>query len=137
MRGFELVEKLPRGPSLSSFRTFRALPDTFLGVGVSSNIEQSLIGFSVLHDGCCFPLHCQYHGTLAFFELLHEIAGTTPESRRDWISLVMSKRKRFHGELRVRSLVGAVGIEPSSPVQTRKLFIPRSDKNYKTTETPK
>ena len=28
-------------------------------------------------------------------------------------------------------LVGAVGIEPSSPVQTRKLFIPRSDKNYK------
>ena len=32
----------------------------------------------------------------------------------------------FHG-----ILVGAVGIEPSSPVQTRKLFIPRSDKNYK------
>jgi hypothetical protein len=30
-----------------------------------------------------------------------------------------------------RWLVGAVGIEPSSPVQTRKLFIPRSDKNYK------
>jgi hypothetical protein len=28
-------------------------------------------------------------------------------------------------------LVGAVGIEPSSPLQTRKLFIPRSDKNYK------
>ncbi len=24
-----------------------------------------------------------------------------------------------------------VGIEPSSPVQIRKLFIPRSDKNYK------
>jgi hypothetical protein len=24
-----------------------------------------------------------------------------------------------------------VGIEPSSPLQTHKLFIPRSDKNYK------
>jgi hypothetical protein len=29
-------------------------------------------------------------------------------------------------------LVGAVGIEPSSSLKTRKLFIPRSDKNYKT-----
>ena len=28
-------------------------------------------------------------------------------------------------------LVGAVGIEPSSPLQTRKLFILRPDKNYK------
>ena len=28
-------------------------------------------------------------------------------------------------------LVGAVGIEPSSPLQTRKLFILRSDKKYK------
>jgi len=41
MRVFELVEKLPRGPSLSFFRTLKALPDTFLGVGVSSNIEES------------------------------------------------------------------------------------------------
>jgi transposase len=29
------------------------------------------------------------------------------------------------------NLVAAVGIEPSSPLQVRKLFIPRSDKNYK------
>ena len=65
MRGFEFIEKLPRGPSLSFFPTLKALPDTFLGVGLSSNIEQSLIGFGVLHDGC-FPLHCEYHGTLAF-----------------------------------------------------------------------
>jgi hypothetical protein len=28
-------------------------------------------------------------------------------------------------------LEARVGIEPSSPLQTRKLFIPRSDKNYK------
>jgi hypothetical protein len=28
-------------------------------------------------------------------------------------------------------MVGAVGIEPSSPLQTRKLFILRSDKKYK------
>src|SRR5258708_530481 len=29
------------------------------------------------------------------------------------------------------NLVGAVGIEPSSPLQVRKLFMPRLDKNYK------
>ena len=29
-------------------------------------------------------------------------------------------------------LVGAVGIEPSGPLQTRKLFIPRSHKSDKT-----
>jgi hypothetical protein len=34
-------------------------------------------------------------------------------------------------------LVGAVGIEPSSPPQIRKLFIPRSNKNYKNDEAPK
>jgi hypothetical protein len=82
MRGFELVEKFPREPSLSFFRTLKTLPDTFLGVGVSSNIEQSLIGFGVLHDGGCFPLHCEYHGALALLKLFHEIAGTTPESRQ-------------------------------------------------------
>jgi hypothetical protein len=82
MRGFELVEKLPRGPSLSFFRTLKALSDAFLGVGMGGNIEQSLIGFGILHDGGCFPLHCEYHGTLAFFKLFYEIAGTTPESRQ-------------------------------------------------------
>jgi hypothetical protein len=82
MRGFELVEKLPRGPTLSFFRTLKALPDAFLGVGMRSNIEQSLIGFGVLHDGGSFPLHCEYHGALAFFKLLYEIAGATPESRQ-------------------------------------------------------
>jgi len=40
-RGFELVEKLPRGPSLSFFRILKGLPDAFLGVGMGSNIEQS------------------------------------------------------------------------------------------------
>jgi hypothetical protein len=30
-----------------------------------------------------------------------------------------------------RNLVGAVGIEPSGPLQTRKLLIPRSVKNIK------
>jgi hypothetical protein len=88
MRGFELVDKCPRGPSLSFFRTLKTLPDTFLGV--SSNPEQSLIGFGVSHDGGCSSLHCQYHGTLSFLRCFMK----SPERRRtvvnDGISLVMS-----------------------------------------------
>jgi len=83
MRGSELVEKLPCGPSLSFFRTLKTLLDAFPGVAMRSNIEQSLIGFGVLHDGGCFPLfHCEYYGALAFLKLFYEIAGTAPESRQ-------------------------------------------------------
>jgi len=82
MRGFELGEKVPRGPSPSFFRILKALPDTFLGVGSGGDIEKVLVSFSILHDGSCFPLHCENHGTLTFLKLLHEIARTTPEGRQ-------------------------------------------------------
>src|SRR5215469_7685345 len=80
MRGFELGEKLPRGPGLSFFRILQALPDTFLGVGTGGDIEKVLVSFSILHDGSCFPLNSENHRALAFLKLLHEVAGTTPES---------------------------------------------------------
>src|SRR5215469_1518751 len=82
MRGFELGEKLPCGPSLSFFHVLQALPNTFLGVRQSGNIETVLIGFGVLYDGGCFPFDRDNHRTLAFLRLLHEIAGPTPESRQ-------------------------------------------------------
>ena len=57
MRDFELVEKFPRGPGVSFFRTFRTPPDTFLGADAGSNIKESLIGFGLLRENGCFPLH--------------------------------------------------------------------------------
>src|SRR5690348_16801589 len=126
MRSFKLCEKLSRRPSLSLLRVLKALSDTFLGVGMGGNIEKVLIGFGVLHNSGCFPLHCQNDGTLAFLELLHEITGTTSESRqgldifgdvKHWPTPISTflgapsiphgrRRNRFHERLR-EAYVGA------------------------------
>src|ERR1035437_3677021 len=79
MLGLELVEKLPRRADLSFFRVLQSLADTFLCVGTGGNVEQSLIGVGVLHDGCGLPLHRKHHGTLASFQLFHEVAGPAAE----------------------------------------------------------
>jgi len=86
MCGLERVEKLPRGPDLSFFRVLKALPDAFLGVGMGGYIEQTLIGFSVLHDGGCFPLDCEHDGELAFFTRQIEWFGALNFPERDIMS---------------------------------------------------
>jgi hypothetical protein len=74
-----LVKYLSRWVSASVGYVIQALTDAFLGIGLGSNIEQSLIGFGVLHDGRCFPPHGEHHGALVPSELFHEIAGPATE----------------------------------------------------------
>jgi hypothetical protein len=50
------------------------LTDALFRVGSGGNVEQALIGFCVLHNGCCFPLHGQHHWAFALLDLLHEVA---------------------------------------------------------------
>lgn len=45
MRGF--AEKLLRPPHPTLSRVFQSLPDTFLGIGASSKVEQTLVGFGI------------------------------------------------------------------------------------------
>src|SRR5713226_5091693 len=80
MRGFKLVEKLLRGPGLSFFHVRQALTDTFLNIGAGSNVEQALIGLSILHDRRGLSLHGKHHRALALLELFHEVAGAAAES---------------------------------------------------------
>jgi hypothetical protein len=61
-----LVKYLSRRASASVGYVIPALPDPFLGIGPRGKIEQSLIGFGILHDGCCLPLHREHYGALAF-----------------------------------------------------------------------
>jgi hypothetical protein len=82
MHGFELVEKLLRGPSFSLFRVLQALTDAFLCINAGRNVEQALIGFGILHDGRCLPPHREHHRAFAFFLALDEVAGTPAESRQ-------------------------------------------------------
>src|ERR1700730_4465556 len=67
MLGFELVEKFLCGPNLSFFHILEALADAFVWIDAGGNVEQALIGFSILHDGSCFPLHREHNRALALF----------------------------------------------------------------------
>src|SRR5438270_337210 len=82
MRGFEVLEELPRWPDFSLFRILQALADTLLGVGTGGNVEQSLIGLGVLHDSRGLALHRKHHGALGLLELFHEVAGSAAECRQ-------------------------------------------------------
>ena len=79
MRGFEIHEKLPRWPELPSLCVLQALTNTLLGIGARGDIEQALVGLSILYDSRRLPLHGQHHGALGFLELLHEVAGSAAE----------------------------------------------------------
>src|SRR5689334_4249311 len=75
----ELVEKLLCRPEFSFFRVFKALTDSFLCIGAGGNVEQMLISFSVLNDGCGLPIHRKHHGALTFFQLFHKVTRPTME----------------------------------------------------------
>jgi hypothetical protein len=82
--------------------------DSFLRAGPAGNIEQSLVGLGVLHDGGCLPLYRQDHRALTFSELLHEVTESTTKGRQRLDVLVMSSM----GLLLLQHLfsLGAVGI---------------------------
>jgi hypothetical protein len=50
-------------------RVFQPLTDTLFGVSASGNIEQLLVGLSVLHDHRCLPFHRQHQGSFSFLKL--------------------------------------------------------------------
>ena len=94
MGRFELVEKLSCDPEFSFFRIFKALTDSFLCIGSGGNVEQMLIGFSVLNHGRNIPLHLRHHGALTFFQLFHK----TPQLAPYWVRPALHKNpKPYHG----------------------------------------
>src|SRR5579864_1214988 len=66
MCGFELAEKVSCWTHPSLLRILKALSDAFLGIGARGNVEQTLIGFGVLHNSRRFALHGEHHWALAF-----------------------------------------------------------------------
>jgi hypothetical protein len=59
----------------------QTLTDSFPSIGASGNVEETLVGFGVLHNGSGLSIHCQHHRTFGLFELFHEITGR-PAKRR-------------------------------------------------------
>ena len=77
----ELFKDLARGPHFTVASVFEPLSNPFPGICLCGNIEQSLIGFSILHDGRSLSFYGKHQGTLAFPEMRHEGGGTAAESR--------------------------------------------------------
>jgi hypothetical protein len=69
----ELGEYLFGGPHPTIGDVVVALPEGFINIGAGSDIEQSLIGFSVLHDSLGFAVDGQHYRPLALLELLEEL----------------------------------------------------------------
>src|SRR5260370_24664868 len=56
-----------------------ALPDSLANVGAGGAVEQSLIGFRVLHNGLGLAVDGQDHRPLAFLHLLEQFPRFPPE----------------------------------------------------------
>ena len=74
-----LVEHLAGWARPSVDDVVHALPDSLVNVGAGGAVEQSLIGFRVLHDGLGLAVDGQDYGPLAFLHLLKKFAGFLPE----------------------------------------------------------
>jgi hypothetical protein len=56
-----------------------ALPYGLKYVGLSGDVQQTLIGFRVLNNSLCFAIDGQYHGPFGLFQAPHEFARLSPE----------------------------------------------------------
>src|SRR5580698_7553907 len=78
----EVIKYFFGGSGASVGNVIKPLADSLFRIRASGDIEQTLVGFGVLHDGSSFPFYGEHHGALAFLQLLHEVARTTAESRQ-------------------------------------------------------
>jgi len=73
--GFKLVEKLSDWSCTAMCYVVEPLANTFLSIGARGNVEQTLIGFGVLHDRCSFAVNREHYRAFGLLELFHEVAG--------------------------------------------------------------
>jgi len=78
----DIVKNLFGGSGASVNHVIKTLADSFLQIRAGGDVQQALVGFGILHDRRCLPLHPKHHGTLTFLQLSHEVAGTAAEGRQ-------------------------------------------------------
>lgn len=59
----------------------QTLAKAFLGIGAGGDVEQTLIGLGILHNGGRLPLNCEHDGAFALLQLLQEFAGEASKGR--------------------------------------------------------
>ena len=75
----EGFERFPRRRRAALGHVFTALPDAFFGVCLCRDIEQALIGFSVLYYRGGLAVDRQNHRALRLLELLKKRNGIVPK----------------------------------------------------------
>jgi hypothetical protein len=73
--GVKLAEKLSRWSCTAMGYVVDPLANAFLRIGARDNVEQTLIGFGVLHNRCSFAVDREHHRAFGLLKLLHEVAG--------------------------------------------------------------
>ena len=74
MLGFEIPEEFPSRACPPLRRILQSLTDAIVYIGPGGNVEQLLIGGSILDDYRCLPVDRQNHGAFGFPELPNEVA---------------------------------------------------------------
>jgi len=79
MAAAQFVEYLARRTAPSVDYIVQSLPDSLVNVGASRAVEQTLIRFRVLNNGCSLAVYRQNHGPLSFLYLFEKLSGFAPE----------------------------------------------------------
>jgi hypothetical protein len=79
MNAAEEFQSFPRRAHTALFYILKSLPDSLDGIGLRCDVEQALIGFSILHDSFRFAVNGKNQGALGFLKTLHEFARIAPE----------------------------------------------------------
>jgi hypothetical protein len=75
------VKDFPRRAGAAVGGVIKALADCLVYVSAGGDVEQTLICFGVLNDCFGFAFNRKDDGSLALFELLHEVATSAPKGR--------------------------------------------------------
>src|SRR5260370_8560964 len=74
----EHFQNFPRRPHASFLYIFKPLADSLSRVGLRGDVEEALIGFSILYDRFPFPIAGETERSLGVLETFHEFSPVPP-----------------------------------------------------------
>ncbi len=79
MDAAEHFQSFPRRTHAALLYILKPLPDSLSHVGLSRDVEETLIGFGILHDRFRFAIDGENQGSLGFLKTFHEFTRIAPE----------------------------------------------------------
>ncbi len=79
MNAAEHFKGFARRTDAALLQILKPLLDSLNGIGLRRDVEQMLIGFSILNDRFRFAIDGENQGSLGFLETFHEFSRIPPE----------------------------------------------------------